>query len=167
MYDRARVDMRAGRTPDFTLPPWNELRQGFEALVYQATLRGDSAEAHELLRRIERAPVAPSEPAADALGWSLRARLALLAGDTARAIAGLQRAVARIPEIHTANHPLTAVGPQRRLLAQLLLARGDSAGAERWRRSFSTSWSVADLFYLAGLDSLGSGRPSSRPRNAP
>jgi hypothetical protein len=167
MYDRARVDLRAGRTPDFTLPPWNELRQGFEALVYRATIRGDSAEARELLRSIERTPAASSEPAADALGWSLRARLALLAGDTARAITGLQRAVARIPEIHTANHPLTAVGPQRRLLVQLLRARGDSAGAERWRRSFSNSWSVADLFYLAGLDSLGSGRPSSRPRNAP
>ena len=168
MYDRARADMRAGRTPDFTLPPWSELRQGFEALVYRATIKGDSAEIRELLRRIEGVPpAAPSEPAAEALGWSLRARLALLAADTARAIAGLQRAVARIPEIHTANHPLTAVAPQRRLLAQLLRARGDSAGAERWRRSFSTSWSVADLFYLAGLNSLGTGTLTSRPRSAP
>jgi tetratricopeptide (TPR) repeat protein len=150
MFQRARADADAGRTPDFTLPPWSEPRQGFEALVYRAVAEGTSAEARELLRRIERAaPAAPSEPSANALVWSLRARLALLSGDTTAAIAGLQRAVARIAEIYTANYPLTAMGPQRQLLARLLLARGDTAGAERWRRSFTASWSVADLLYLS------------------
>jgi tetratricopeptide (TPR) repeat protein len=167
MFDRARSDLEAGRTPDFTLPPWSDLRQGFEALVYRAAVEGDSAEAAGLLRRIERAPPAPpSEPGADALAWSLRARLALLAADSGAAIEGLTRAVARIPEVHTANYPLTAVAPQRALLARLLLARGDTAGAARWRHSFTASWSVADLFYRAGLDSLG-GMPLPRSRSTP
>jgi hypothetical protein len=168
-YSRARVYASSGRAPDFTLPPWSDRRQGFEALVYRATVRGDAAETRELLQRIERAvPAAPSEPGADALAWSLRSRLALLAGDTVRAIDGLKRAVARIPETYTANYPLTAVGPQRWLLARLLAARGDAAGAERWRRSFTASWSVSDLFYRAGLDSPGSGGISPpRPRSSP
>ena len=168
MFDRARADMAAGRTPDFTLPPWSEPRQGFEALVYRALAEGSLADTRDLLRRIERAaPAAPAEPSADALRWSLRARLALLSGDTAAAIGDLQRAVARIPQSVTANYPLVAVPLQRLLLARLLLARGDTAGAERWRRSFSGTRSVADLLFRAGLDSLGPGTLSSRPRSAP
>ena len=168
MYDWARVQMRAGRTPDFSLAPWDDLRQGFEALVYRAVVEGDSAETGELLRRIDRArPAAPAEPSEDALRWSLRARLALLARDTAGAVDGLQRAVARIPEPHTANYPFTAVAPQRLLLARLLLARGDTTGALRWQRSFVRSWSVADLFYLAALDSLPTGGSLPRLRSAP
>jgi tetratricopeptide (TPR) repeat protein len=164
MFDWARAQVRAGRSPDFTLQPWDDLRQGFEALVYRAVVEGDSAEIGELLRRIDRAPPPPpSEPVADALRWSLRARLALLAGDTTGAVAALRRAVARIPETHTANYPLTAAGPQRFLLASLLRARGDSTGAERWRRSFTGSWSVADLFYRPALDSSGLSRPRSTP----
>ncbi len=164
MFEWARAQMRAGRMPDFKLQPWDDLRQGFEALVYRAVVEGDSAETADLLRRIDRAPPPPPfEPAAEALRWSLRARLALLAHDTTAAVAGLRRAVARIPETHTANFPLTAAGPQRFLLARLLLARGDSAGAERWRRSFSGSWAVSDLFYLPALDSLGPPRTRSAP----
>jgi tetratricopeptide (TPR) repeat protein/tRNA A-37 threonylcarbamoyl transferase component Bud32 len=164
MFEWSRAQLRAGRMPDFSLDPWDDLRQGFEALVYRAVVEGDSAETGELLRRIDRAPQPPpSEPAADALRWSLRARLALLAQDTATAVAALRRAVARIPETHTANYPLTAAGPQRFLLARLLLARGDSAGAERWRRSFTGSWAVGDLFFLPALDSLGPSRTRSAP----
>jgi hypothetical protein len=165
MYQWARTQMRAGRTPDFSLPPWDDLRQAFEALVYRAVVEGDAVETRELLQRIDQArPAAPSEPAADALRWSLRARLALLARDTTAAIDALRRSVARVQEPYTANHPLTALGPQRFLLARLLAARGDSAGADRWRRSFLRSWSVADLFYFPALDSLGAG-PHSRPRS--
>jgi tetratricopeptide (TPR) repeat protein len=168
MYEWARGQVRAGGLPDFTLPPWDERRQGFEALVYRAVVEGDSAETAELLRLVDQAaPAAPSEPAADALRWSLRTRLALLAADTAAAIDGLARAVARIPETHTANHPLTAVAPQRFLLARLLLARGDSAGSEKWRDSFRYSWAVADRFYLPALDSLATGSLLSPPRSAP
>jgi len=165
MYQWARAQMQAGRTPDFSLAPWDELRQAFEALVYRAVVAGDASETRELLQRIDRAPPpAPSEPAADALRWSLRARLALLASDTTAAIDALRRSVARVQEPYTGNHPLTALGPQRFLLARLLAARGDSAGADRWRRSFTRSWSVADLFYYPALDSLSAG-PPSRPRS--
>jgi serine/threonine-protein kinase len=158
MYEWARAQMRAGRTPDFSLAPWDQLRQAFEALVYRAVVEGDAVETRELLQRLDRAPpAAPSEPAADALRWSLRARLALLDRDTTGAIAALRRSVARVQEPFTANYPLTALGPQRFLLAQLLAARGDSSGADRWRRSFTRSWSVADLFYYPALDSLGAG----------
>jgi hypothetical protein len=86
----------AGRTPDFSLPPWEELRQAFEALVYRAVVEGDSADTRELLQRIDRArPAGPSDPSADALRWSLRARLALLAHDSAAAVDALRRSVAR------------------------------------------------------------------------
>jgi len=164
MFQWARAQLRAGRTPDFTLQPWDDLRQGFEALVYRAVVEGDSAETGELLRRIDRAPPPPpSEPAAEALRWSLRARLALLAHDTTGTVAALRRAVARIAETHTANYPLTAVGPQRFLLAELLLAQGDTAGAERWRRSFTGSWAVGDLFYLPALYMSGPSRTRSAP----
>jgi hypothetical protein len=165
MYGWARSQMRAGRTPDFSLAPWDELRQAFEALVYRAVVEGDAVETNELLQRIDRAPpAAPSEPAVDALRWSLRARLALLDRDTTAAIEALRRSVARVQEPYTANHPLTALGPQRFLLARLLAARGDSAGADRWRRSFTRSWSIADLFYYPALDSLGVGSPSRARR---
>jgi len=78
----------------------------------------------------------------------------------------LRRSVARVQEPFTGNFPLTALGPQRFLLARLLAARGDSAGAERWRQSFLRSWSVADLFYYPALDSLGAG-PLPRLRSRP
>jgi tetratricopeptide (TPR) repeat protein len=165
MYQWARAQVQGGRTPDFSLAPWEELRQAFEALVYRAVVEGDAVETRELQLRIDRAPpAAPSEPAADALRWSLRARLALLARDTTGAIDALRRSVARVQEPYTANHPLTALGPQRFLLARLLAARGDSAGADRWRRSFTRSWSIADLFYYPALDSLGVGSPSRSRR---
>jgi tRNA A-37 threonylcarbamoyl transferase component Bud32 len=167
MFEWARTQVRAGRTPDFSLVPWDELRQAFEALVYRAVVEGDAAETRDLLQRLDRAPpAAPSEPSADALRWSLRARLAMLSRDTAAAIDALRHSVARLQEPYTANYPLTALGPQRFLLARLLAARGDSAGADRWRRSFLRSWSVADLFYFPALDSLGAG-PLTRPRSQP
>jgi hypothetical protein len=43
MFAWAREQVRE-RGPDFGLPPWNEVRQAFEALAYRATLEGDSAE---------------------------------------------------------------------------------------------------------------------------
>ncbi len=156
MFLWARAQVVAGRAPDFGRPPWDEVRQGFEALVHRATLEGDSAETLELLEAIDRAPNSdPSEPSPGALRASLNARRALLAGDTSQAIGLLQQSVSRILEIFTANHPLMAMGPQRFLLTELLTARGDTAGARRWRDSFSNSWSVADVFYLAKLGPRG------------
>jgi hypothetical protein len=152
----ARAQVADGRAPDFSRPPWDDTRQGFEALVYRATVEGDSLEALDLLGRIDRSPpVDPAEPSPGALRASLQARLALLAGDTTKAIALLEQSVSRIVEIYTANHPFTAMGPQRLLLSRLLSARGDTAGAARWRNSFLGSWCVADILYLPELRGPG------------
>jgi tetratricopeptide (TPR) repeat protein len=156
MYAWARRQVAAGRSPDFRRPYWDEVRQGFDALVHRATLEGDSAEVTDLLRRIEQAPTgSPSDPGPPALRASLRARLALLAGDTTRAVGLLQRAVSRIAEPWTANYPLTAMGPQRYLLAELLRTRGDSTQARRWQDSFANSWAITDVLYLARMGRLG------------
>jgi len=154
MFAWARAQVR-DRGPDFGLPPWNEVRQGFEALAYRATLEGDSAEVLQLLDRIKRAPTPnPTEPAPGQLQASLEARLNLLAGDTVAAMASLRRSLSHIAEIYTANHPLTAMGPQRLLLSELAAKRGDSVEAGRWRDSFANSWSIADALYLARLGRL-------------
>jgi hypothetical protein len=131
------------------------VRQAFEALVYRATLEGDSAEVLQLLDKIRRAPAPdPTEPAPRQLRASLEARLELLAGDTVAAMASLRRSLSHIAEIYTANHPLTAMGPQRWLLSELAARRGDSVEAGRWRDSFANSWSIADPLYLARLGRL-------------
>jgi hypothetical protein len=156
MFAWARAQVAQERVLDFGRPPWDELRQAFEALVYRATLEGDSAEALDLLERIKRAPPPnPTEPSPRALRASLEARLALLAGDTATATASLRQSLSRIAEIYTANHPLMAMAPQRLLLSELAAKRGDSMEASRWRDSFLNSWSVADVLYLARLGRLG------------
>jgi tetratricopeptide (TPR) repeat protein len=161
MFAWARRQVTAGRSPDFRRPYWDEVRQSFDALVDRATLAGDSAEVTDLLRRIERAPTrTPTDPGPETLRASLRARLALLAGDTTRATGLLQRAVSRIAEPWTANFPLTAMGPQRYLLAELLRTRGDSSQARRWQDSFSNSWAITDVLYLARM-----GRLERRPAN--
>jgi hypothetical protein len=155
MYAWARQQVAAGRAPDFRRPFWDEVRQGFDALVDRATLEGDSVEVINLLRKVEQAPVRDqSDPGPGALGASLRARLALLARDTTEAITQLNRAVSRIAEPWTANYPLTAMGPQRYLLAELLDRRGQVAQAERWRSSFSNSWAITDVLYLRRLGRL-------------
>jgi hypothetical protein len=159
MYAWAKSLLRAGRIPDFRRPVWDEagqLRQAFDALVQRAALKGDSVEVFELLRRIDRAPAASnSDPDPAALRASLRARLALLAADTAQALNLLQHAVARVAEPWTANFPLTALAGQRFLLSELLASHGDSAGARRWRASFSNSWAVVDVLYLARMGPAG------------
>ncbi len=164
MYAWAKSLLAAGRIPDFRRPIWDEsrqLRQAFDALAQRATLEGDSVEVRDLLRRIDRA-AAPdsSDPGPGALRASLRARLALLAADTVGAIGLLQQAVSRIPEPWTANFPLTALAGQRFLLSELLAARGDSAGAQRWRASFSNSWAVVDVLYLPRMGLIRAPRAS-------
>ena len=158
MFAWARAQLAQGGALDFDRPPWDEARQGFEALVHRASLEGDSAEVLEFLERIKRAPSPqPTEPSPGALRASLKARLSLLAGDTVAAIGALRQSVSRIAEIYTANHPLMAMAPERLLLSELAGKRGDSVEAGRWRDSFFNSWSVADVLYLARL-----GRPRSR-----
>lgn len=153
MFAWARKAVAEGRSPDFGRPLWDDIQQSFQGLVHRAIRKADSAEVLGLLARIEGSKPSPdrADPTRSALRASLQGRLALLSGDTLRAIGFLQESVSRVPELYTANYPLTAMGPQRLLLTELLAARGAAAEANRWRDSFSNSWSVADVFYLARL----------------
>jgi hypothetical protein len=157
MFVRARSQIARGLSPDFTRPVWDELQQGFQALVHRATLIGDSAEVIGLMRTIRAARPATSraDPTATSLAAALEARLALLRGDSAQAIALLQRSLTRINEPFTWYYPLTSMAPQRRLLMDLLETRGARAEARRWRDSFRKSWSTGDVLFAARLDSAG------------
>ncbi len=151
MFAWARSQLAADSIPDFSRPKWDELQQAFQALVHRAALMGDSAEVLGLLARMDRAAPAtdPSDPTASSLHASLQARLALLKGDSARAISELQRSLGRINEPYTWYYPLTSMAPERRLLGQLLEARGDRVDARRWRDSFRNSWSIGDVLFVA------------------
>ena len=156
----ARNQVVERRSPDFGLPLWDDIQQSFQALVHQATRTGDSAQVNDLLQQIEHAQPSldPTDWTRTALQASLEGRLALLARDTLGAIAHLKESVSRIPELYTANYPQTAMGVQRLLLSELQAARAEPGEAERWRASFSHTWSVADLFYLARLNLIPRGR---------
>jgi serine/threonine-protein kinase len=160
MFAWARTQVAEGRSPDFGRPLWDDVQQSFQALVHRATREGDSAEVNDLLGRIDgsRPSADPADPTRTGLRASLRSRLALLAGDTVGAIGLLEESVSRIPELYTANYPLTAMGPQRLLLSEIQEARGAPAEAGRWRDSFRHTWSVADVFYLARLGLIPRGR---------
>ena len=71
----------------------------------------------------------------------------MLASDSARAIGLLQRSLSRINEPFTWYYPLTSMAPERRLLSELLEARGASADAKQWRDSFRNSWSIGDVLF--------------------
>jgi serine/threonine-protein kinase len=145
----ARNAAAARQAPDFSLPPTHEYQQGFQALVARATVAGDSAQTLWLLQRIESAPASPdpSDGVRETLETSLRARLALLAHDTAAATGLLRRSVVRIPERYVTFLPLAGMAPQRFLLAELAARRHDSAEAERWLSTFTDGWAVADILY--------------------
>jgi tRNA A-37 threonylcarbamoyl transferase component Bud32 len=145
----AKSEVAAGRSPDFQHPVWAEPEQAFQALVHRAALEGDSARVGELARRIDRAtPTAdPSDPTPPALRAALEARLALLARDTARAVRSLELSVSRSPEPFGMFFPLMAMAPERWLLVQLAVARGDRATAARWLDSFAHTWSLGDVLY--------------------
>lgn len=146
-----------GTTPDFGLPLWSEERQKYRALVHRATLEGDSGVVEGLLGDLETPRGAardPTDPMPEALTSSLEARLALLAGDTTRAVELLERSVARGSYPYGAFFPLVTRGPQRMLLVDLALARGDDARAARWLNSFSNlSWSLGDVLYAPRVES--------------
>jgi tetratricopeptide (TPR) repeat protein/TolB-like protein len=151
MFAWARAKLSSGEIPDFTLAPWDESQQGFQALAHEAVLTGDSADVTDLLARMKSARQAtdPSEAMPASLQASLEARLALLAADTARTITLLERGVSRINQAYTWYYPLTSMAPERRLLSQLLEARGAGADAKRWRDSFDGSWSIGDAVFAA------------------
>lgn len=145
----ARSLLRRGTIPDFSLAPWEEAHQAFTALTHRATLVGDSAEILDLLEQMKSArPSADlSDPTAASLQASLEARLALLAGDSAATIGLLQRSLDRIYHPFTWYYPLTAMAPQRMLLARLLRARGAAADARRLEDSFERSWAIGDVLF--------------------
>jgi DNA-binding SARP family transcriptional activator len=152
MLARARANLAQGAEPDFTTIA-AATKDPFRALVHRAVLRGDSVEVLFLLHRVEHAAARahPSDPEPPGLQAVLNARLALLAGDTARAVAGLETGLRRGPWWISPFAPLAHAGPERLLLARLLLATGNRVGAERWLRSFGSAESVGDLLYAAEI----------------
>jgi len=144
-----RTQLATGQVPDFRRPVWEEPGQAFRALVHAAVLRGDSGTVLDLLRRLERAAAGAdlSDPTPPALRAALAARLALLAGDTARATRALELSVSRSPEPFGMFFPLTTMAPERWLLVKLALGRGDRAAAVRWLDSFANTWSLGDVLY--------------------
>jgi hypothetical protein len=150
MFRRARALVAAGRAPDFARDPWDERQDAFLLLVHRALREGDSTEVRALLRALDgaAASAAPSDPVPPAARASLEARLALLAGDTARVVRLLAAALGRIDEPYATFNPLRAMAPQRALLAELLMTRGqDAESGRRWADSFSNTRSIADLLY--------------------
>lgn len=155
MLARARANLAEGVEPDFTTIA-AATKNPFRALVHRAVLRGDSAEVLFLLHRVQHAAARahPSDPEPPGLQSVLNARLALLAGDTARAVAGLGNGLRRGPWWISPFAPLAHAGPERLLLARLLIARADGAGAQRWLRSFGATGSLGDLLYTAEVSRL-------------
>ncbi len=154
MYARARADLDAGRIPDFTLDRFDPARQAFQALVHRAAVRGDSTEVGVLLGRLRaaRGRSRPGDPLPETLEVALDARLALLAADTVRAILRFEEAASR-PVWHLlAYYPLISFAPERRLLVDLLTRQREPERAERWRRSFVESGSIADVLYVRQLE---------------
>jgi DNA-binding SARP family transcriptional activator len=155
MLARAHANLVQGAEPDFTTIA-AATKDPFRALVHRAVLLGDSAEVLFLLRKVEHAAARahPSDPEPPGLASVLNARLALLAGDTARAVTALETGLRRGPWWISPFAPLAHAGPERFLLARLLIAHGDGAGAQRWLRSFGGTGSLGDLLYTAEVSRL-------------
>jgi tRNA A-37 threonylcarbamoyl transferase component Bud32/tetratricopeptide (TPR) repeat protein len=145
MLARARAG-RGVRVPEGgDQAPTDESQEAFRALVHRATIAGDSADVHWLLRRL--AAGDSSDPMPGALRAALDARLALLARDTTRALGLLERSVDRVAQPFMVFYPMLAMGVERMLLAELYAGRGDTASARRWLDSFSNAWSFGDALY--------------------
>ena len=131
--------------------PATESIQALQALVHRATLQGDSSEVLGVLSLVRSAGADRdgSDPLAPALTASLQARLSLLAGDTAGAINLFTRSVGRSLWPYTDFFPLSGMAPQRLLLGRLLASQGEILGAKRWLGSFSNSWAIGDLLFVA------------------
>jgi tetratricopeptide (TPR) repeat protein len=150
-----------GRIPDFDLPLNHDLRRTFKALVHEAVLGVDAAPIRRLLDAIEAAPPPHvSDPGAEVASAALRARLALIDGDTISAIDELVVATSRTFEPFVAFYPLSTMAPERLLLVRLAQAVGRPALAERWSQSFYTSMSFGDLIYQAWVAEIGASAPA-------
>jgi len=151
MLSAARATVFRPARLDLTGLPTTELIQAVQALVHRATLEGDSSEVLPLLSRVSTARGARdnADPLVPMLTASLQARLALLAGDTASAIDLLDRSVGRSLWPYTDFFPLSGMAPQRLLLGRLLAAQGKAQDAKRWLASFSNSWAIGDVLFVA------------------
>ncbi len=146
----ARDRVNRGAAPDFTVPWWDEGRQAFRGLVHDVARRGGAADVQSLLARLNQAAVHadPADPEPHVLRAALEARLALLAADTTRALAALERSVARVAEARIQFFPLTTMASERLQLGVLYHTRGDTTRARRWLDTFEQSWSIGDLLYV-------------------
>jgi tetratricopeptide (TPR) repeat protein len=151
MLSAAQAAVSRAARLDLTRLPTTELIQSVQALVHKATLEGDSSEVLTLLSRVSsaRGTRDSSDPLVSTLTASLQARLALLARDTASAINLLDRSVGRSLWPYTDFFPLSGMAPQRLLLGRLLASQGQAQAAKRWLDSFSNSWAIGDLFFVA------------------
>jgi hypothetical protein len=164
MLEWAEEQHAAGHIPDFDLPVSHELRQALNALVHEALLRGDSVRVQRLLRSLEDAgPGHPTDPGPEVLPAALRARLALLAGDTLRAVEELGVATSRTFEPFVGFYPASTMAPERLLLVRLSEALGRREEADRWRSSFFNSLSFGDLLYQVLVDGAAEASPPSPP----
>lgn len=150
MFEWAESLLASGRIPDFGLALEDPRRQGFRALVHRAALKGDSASVERLLATLgaaETTEARRTDPLPGLARSALRARLALLAADTARAVTTLEEAMGRVWQVETGFYPLTSMAAERMLLAELLLARGDREAGNRRLRSLFNTWSLGDALY--------------------
>jgi hypothetical protein len=154
MWEGAERDLAAGRLPAFGRSPEDDSREMFRALVHRAVRSGTVQQAQDLLGRIPSPGDLPTEadPLPRALREALQARLALLARDTTRAVRHLAESLETVAYPHVYAMPHTAMGVERRLLAELALARNDSTTARRWVSSFWASWSMADALHRPFLE---------------
>ncbi len=155
MFERARMLALRSAPIDFSRAYDGEEVQAMLMLVHRATIEGDSARVRQLLDRVRAGAsrISDVNPLPAALEASLDARLALLATDTTRAIAALERALWRLPESFATFLPLVSMAPQRLLLAELLRTRNPTM-ARRWLDSFSQSPSIADVMFAARIRAL-------------
>jgi len=146
---RARVATGTAGIGASGVRPTEEAEEALRGLVHRALVAGDSVDVRWLRGRVAvtMRGADGSDPMPDALAAALDARLALLARDTARALAWLERSVQRPAQPFMVFYPLLSMSPERMLLGELNLARGDTATARRWLDSFSNAWSFGDVLY--------------------
>jgi tetratricopeptide (TPR) repeat protein len=111
--------------------------------------RGGAAEAEEMSERILRNARAGSPRRDSLLAASLRARVTLARGDSTEALRQL-RALTPTATSHQdlTWNPWESLGGERLLLARLLLARGQAAGALEVASGFDSPVPVSYLMYL-------------------
>src|SRR6266480_4367620 len=156
-FTRVNAGTAGGEGGGSGVRPTEEADEALRGLVHRALIVGDSVDVRWLRGRVAvtMRDADVSDPMPDALTAVLDARLALLARDTVRALASLERSVQRPAQPFIVFYPLLSMAPERMLLAELNLARGDTATARRWLDSFSNAWSFGDVLYARRVACVG------------